>query len=265
VESPPERDKKGTALAEPTLVVTFADGRRVDLIPTVRQIWTNIRAKSQSKGVDAAQWIAEKATAEIARLPSPGARENFETLCREGCHPHILGLLLKLNRTYPELQAELTGFTHSPRKLEARARKLDETAAAIESTFSGLSQDLNGMIAALCAYVGRSTPAQQAFELRQTAEILRIAKSIPKQTNVSGLDQVLLYLLCGYVAKATGGPHDLHVSGLIAEIRQDAEYNENALKQWRYRHMSEIDAGGLGEWRLAEFLAALGKVIPHPT
>jgi len=71
------------------------------------------------------------------------------------------------------------------------------------------------------------------------------------------------YLLRGYVTRATGSPLDLHVSELIVEIRQDPEHNENALKQWRYRHVSRIHAGALGEWRLPDFLMALGKVIPH--
>lgn len=107
------------------------------------------------------------------------------------------------------------------------------------------------------------TPAKLALELRETSWVMRLAKIFSKETKARGIDQVLLYLLCGNVTGATGSPHDLHVSGLIAEIRQDAEYNENALRQWRYRHVSEIDAGALGEWRLADFLVALGKVIPH--
>jgi hypothetical protein len=159
-------------------------------------------------------------------------------------------------RHSPGIDGALATFTGSGKRRDSDARRLDEAASLIERIFGRLPSDANEVVAGLFTKMGRTTPAQQAFELQQTAQFIRLGRLLSRRN----LNQVSLYLLSSYVEKATGGQHDACVSGLVAAVRESS-YDEDAHKSWRSRNMQKIDRGAIGDWHLPEFLVGLAKLL----
>ena len=255
MESSGDRDKKGTA--HPGIELgPETNPEAVDYDAAVRQIWSS-RA-SWPPTIEPERWLAERARIELEEVSSsPGAKNDFDALCNDGCHPHILGFLLFFLRRSPEIEAALATFTGLGKKREANARRLDEAASLIERLFGRLPSDANEVVAGLFTKVGIGSPAQQAIGLRQTAQFIRLGWILSRRN----LTQVSLFLLSSYVEQITGGPHDAKVSGLIAAVRGN-DYDEDAHKSWRSRNMRKISHSAIGDWHIAEFLVGLSKLLP---
>lgn len=251
--SGPRRDKKGTGRNAARHAVPNAPP--IDYDAAVQQIWSG----RSSWPADPEPWLAEHAAAELENISSwPGARSDFESLCAEGCHPYVLGLLLSLLRRSPRID-EFAMLLGSSKRLEADARRLEDSAALIEGMFNRLPTEATALLDAIFTKAAGATPAQQASHLRHTAQFFRILRLLSRR-NVT---QFLLYLISAYVEQSTASPHDAQVSGLIAAVRGN-DYAEEAHKAWRSRNMQKFNRGPVGNWHPAEFLVGLNKLLPRP-
>jgi hypothetical protein len=253
VESGGDGDKKGTPDAD---IRTGPSAEAIDYDAGVRRIWSD-RA-SWPTTLQPEPWLAERARIEVEKISSwAGAEGCFQDLCKHGCHPYILGLLLFILRRSRDVEAALARFTDSGKKREAHARRLDDAAALIERLFRRLPAEANAVVDAIFMKAGRTPPAQQALDLRQTAQLVRQCSSLSRR-NVA---QVSTYLLSAYVEKTAGGPRDAMVSALIAAVR-NVPYDEVAHRKWRARNMEKMSQGAIGDWHVLEFLIGLNKLLP---
>jgi hypothetical protein len=236
--------------------VTDQEKPEADAYADERAVWNAFRNVYQSKGVTIDQLLAEWAAHEVQQLRSPGGRDDFDTLCQDGCQPLVLAAILALMRYRPHLESLWGMITGPPGHRQKATRTLEKAAVTVEGLFGeGIE---NEKLSAEAARVGRIAPSRLAAELRFYSRVINLPKLLAVDTEAHSLAEVAKYILAGYVERATSRPHDGQASGLIGEITIAPEYNEVAHRMWRHRNYDRLDAHFSG---FPRFFVAMGVVI----
>lgn len=233
----------------------------VDPHADLRALWGMLCSIHAKKGLDLEKALNEWASAEAQQLPDPGARSDFEELCREGCTPLILAALMACLRWAPALEKfwELVVGDTATRVKTIRA--IEKAIGALESLFGDLNAFEDQESKARFERVGRIPPPQLLGELRLYVRLLNMAENLGVTTDTRSLPEFLRYLLAGYVRLATGRFRDRSVSGLLAYL-DHPNFDEVAQRMWRARNYDRLDKQF---HRLSEFLHASSLVIARPS
>jgi hypothetical protein len=233
VESPPDRDKKGTVDASALSTEQSTEQASLDVVEAERTLWNLIREIYSHKGINLDEAIAGWTAREIDKLSSTGARRDFDELRKNGCHPWVLTAILGLFRRRREFETSWAAVFGDPRDREARARALESAAVAIQQGFFVTPHDGDP---ARNVQVGKVAPDLLASELRTYARLLGFPESIKADLEVRSFEHVLMLVLASYVKKATDAPHHGLIAGILSEVLPDADYTTDAQKQWYHRN-----------------------------
>jgi len=204
-------------------------------------LWNAYRGSRQPRGISIDQLFAEWAGQEAQKLTSPGAREDFAELCKDGCNPQVLTAMIALIRSCPRLESIWATMVGPPENRQKVTRALENAAATLEEVFSGFMAVEDEKDRMEFAKIGRIPPSRMVSELRLYGRVITMAKSLAADTQAHSLEEVSRYLLASYVERATGRPHDKNVSGLIAEINNSPDYTEVAYRMWRNRNYDRLE------------------------
>lgn len=241
--------------------MTDADTPEHDQHREERDFWIAFRESQRSKGIDVDQLLAEWAQEETQRLASPGAREDFSELCNDGCNPLMLAALTKLIRASPRLEAIWTILVGPAENRQKLRRTMENAATTLEEVFGAVIAVEEEKDRAKYAGIGRIPPSRMVSELRLYARVISLGESLAARTEAHSLAEVSKYVLCGYIERQSGRPHDRNVSGLIGETANSPDYNEVAHRMWRNRNYERLEKHFS---RITDFLVAMSAVIGRP-
>ena len=238
--------------------------------------------------IDGDEELAKRGMREVERLPRPDARSDFDELCRAGCHPSVLALLIALVRNESSLSADwdkladLLGRNRPTAALSNAATLLDavfdhvlrmirpddELVAGAEpdGIVHAIARNPVGATDALFTAFGFPSPRRVASDLwifdRLASEVSRLSGEIGSLT----LEHLSKYLLATYVYSSTGRHYDRNVSGLIAAVQGRYSYDESAHRNWRHRNQKAVeDPNTSGDFRLFHLPVALSRVLKPRT
>lgn len=224
-------------------------------------LWDAYCAVERSRGIDIDQLFSEWAAGEAQRLTSPGAREDFEQLCKDGCNRQVLAAIVALLRFSPHLGAIWAMIVGPPQNRQKATQALENAAATLEQVFGALLALEDEKARAEFAKIGRIPVSRMVSELRLYGRFINLAKLLAVDTQAHSLGEVSKYILSSYAKQTTGRFHDQNVSGLIGEIANSPEYNEVAHRMWRSRNYGRLEKQFSG---ITGFLVAMSEVIARP-
>lgn len=224
--------------------------------------WNAFREAHRAKDVDIGRRYAEW-TAELERgLTSPGAREEFAELCKAGCFPQTLALLVLLLRYSPSLKSFWTKVVGQPRNRDKATRALENAAQTLKTLYAGVIALGSDAETEQFAKIGRVPISRIVSELHVHVKFINFAKTLSADTETRSPTQLAKYLLTSYVRRMTGDFHDRCVSGLVGEIVGSPEYNAGAQSMWRQRNYKRLEKHY--SW-MVRFLVAMSVVIEYTT
>lgn len=224
-------------------------------------LWSVYRQTRRSRGIDIDKVLAEWVEQEKQKLNSPGAREDFAELCKDGCHAQALAAIVMLIRNCPRLEGLWTMVVGPPENRQKATRTLESAAATLEE-FLGVFISAEGeKDQAEFAKIGRIPPSRMISELRLYGRAIRMAELLAIETEAHSLIEVSKYILSSYVNQMTRSFHDRNVSGLIGETADSTDFNEVAHRMWRYRNYERLEKNF--SW-MTNLLVAMSIVINRP-
>lgn len=230
------------------------------IVEAAQNLWDRYQQIMLAKGLNIGEALAGWTAKQRERLALPGAQCDFDELCGAGCSPQILALLLAFIRHSPELGAVAKVAVGNPKKRAKTLRSLQNASAAFEDIFGVLLTAEDEETRADFAKIGRLPPSVLVSEIRIYVELLAFAEELSIEMEVDSVPELAKYLLAGYVQRATGSFHDRNVSGLIGETLGPADYDEVALRMWRYRNYERLRKNFQG---FPELLFDLSFVVTH--
>jgi len=241
----------------------MAENRVFDLGPyeDVQALWNLHRQSRLSAGVDIDQFYADCAEYVKQGLPSPGAREDFAELCKDGCHAQAVAAIITLIRYCPQLEDFWKMIVGPPGDRERVIRALENAAAALEEVLKipiALEDEKNREE---FAKIGRIPPSRMISELRVYGGLIMLVESLRADTEVHSLAEVSKYFLSSYVKRMTGSFHDRNVSGLIGEAAGLPDCNDVSHRMWRHRNYERLEKNFSG---MTDLLVAISIVMNRP-
>jgi hypothetical protein len=224
----------------------------------VRRLWDGYAHIFQKRGRDIDKLLRDWTQRQRDKLISPGAREDFDELAGDECVPQVLAVLLVLLTLSPKLEEFWERINGSPvERLKVR-RVLVKAADALEQLFSFTISLEDNDLRTIFSEIGRLTPSRLSSELREYASILDLLNSFPREVETRSFKDFLRFLLAAYVKAATGRFRDRNVSGLLAEVLGQWNYNEVAHRMWRHRNFNRMKKHYA---QISDLLLRSGQVI----
>lgn len=239
----------------------MADRTEHDRYKDEQALWNAYRAGQRSRGINIDQLFSEWAAVEAQKLASPGAREDFEELCKDGCNPQVLAAIVALRRHSPRLEAIWAMIVSPPENRQKATQALENAAATLEQVFGAFLAMEDEKARAKFAKIGRIPVSRMVSELRLYGRFINLAQLLAVDTQAHSLGEVSKYILSSYAKQTTRRFHDQNVSGLIGEIANSPEYNEVAHRMWRNRNYERLEKHF--SW-ITGFLVAMSVVIARP-
>jgi hypothetical protein len=221
-------------------------------------LWDAYRGIRQARGINIGQVFAEWAAKQAQELPSPGARQDFDELCKHGCNPQVLAAIVGGLRNSPRLEAIWTIMVGPIESRQKTIQALEKAAATLEEIFGTFIAVEDEKDREEFAKIGRIPPSRMVSELQLYGRLINMAKSLGVDTESRSLGEVSKFILSHYVERTTGRPHDRCVSGLIATAVNSPDYTEVAYRMWRNRHYDRLERHF--SW-ITDFLVAMSVVM----
>jgi hypothetical protein len=233
---------------------------KIEELKDEQDLWNKYRELRRTRNINIDQEFAAWAAEERQSLTSPGAREDFTELCKDGCTSQVLAVIVWLMRKSPELETFWQMIIGPQAKRQKVTRTLERTASTLEETFAVLIT-LGEKDTVIFTKIGRIPLAHLVSELRWYIRLVNLAESLRKETGSHSLGEVSKYLLSSCVRRMTGSFHDRNVSGLVGEVAGVDDYSEVAQRMWRKRNYGRLDKHFS---RMTNILVAASVVIAHP-
>jgi hypothetical protein len=234
---------------------------RRDAYKHEQALWNAYRQTRQSANIDIDEVCADCAEHVRQGLPSPGAREDFDELCKDGCHAQAVAAIITLIRYCPQLEDFWKMIVGPPEKRQRIIKGLENAAAALEEVFEipiALEDERNREE---FAKIGRIPPSRMISELRVYGRLIKLTESLRVDTEAHSLAEVSKYFLSSYVKRMTGSFHDRNVSGLIGEAAGLPECNDVSHRMWRHRNYERLEKNLSG---MTDLLVAISVVMNRP-
>jgi hypothetical protein len=204
-------------------------------------LWNLYRQTRQSAGIDIDKFYADCAEHVKRDLTSPGAREDFTELCKDGCFAQAIVAIITLIQYCPRLENFWKMIVGPPENRQRVIRTLENAATSLEGLFAIPISLENEKSPEEYARIGRIPPSRMIAELRLYSRAIGIAEKFAVETDTHSLAEFSKYILSSYVNRMTGSFHDRNVSGLIGETTDSPDYNEVAHRMWRHRNYERLD------------------------
>ena len=231
-------------------------------IEAVRNLVDAYRRIYRPKGIDPDKILADFAAFVAQRLASPGARTDFEELCKSGCVPPVLAAIVVSLRAFPHLERFWIEIVCRPERRQRATRALEKAGAIIEEVFEDFIGIEDEIPKDAWNSLGHLLPSGLVSELRFYVSLLNIGEGMEAGTKPRSIREVSKYLLASYVKRTTGRFHDGNVSGLLAEVIGPADYNEVAQRMWRSRNYARLEKQFS---KFTDFAVATSVVIGNRT
>lgn len=241
--------------------MAHADIPRIEELGAEMDFWNTYCELRRAKGFDPDKVLKQWAAEQEKSLTSPGPREEFAELCKDGCLPQGLALLVALFRYSPLLETFWGEMVGNPDNRDKATRALENAAQTLEGLYGAVLASEKEGKTAIFAKLGRLPISSVVSELRFHARFINFAKSMSADTETRSPTELSRYLLSSYVKRMTGRFHDKSVSGLIGEVVDSEDYNEVAQRMWRSRNYRRLEKHF--SW-MTRFLVAMSVVIAHP-
>ncbi len=184
------------------------------------------------------QRFDEWAKQRILTLSSPGARDHCYELCKEGCKPNGLAILIGLLRAAPVIE---NFWSDTSEVRMSQSQTLEEAALIVKNSFPLLNGSERNDSGSESGH--RATEPQLTLELRFRSRLLVLPESLAEETGAGSLEAVMKYLLIGYVRTATKEWRDRNVSAMLAELIGPVGHSEGSHRVWRNRHFDGLNRG----------------------
>jgi hypothetical protein len=237
-----------------------ADIPKIEDLGAELSFWSSYRELRMAKGFDPDLVLKEWAAEQEKSLTSPGPRKEFAELCKDGCLPQGLALLVALLRSSPLLETFWVEMVGSPNKRDKTARTLEKAAQTLEALFGDIVASEKTSKNEALSKMGRLPISSVISELRFYVRFVNFARSLSADTGTRSPAELSKYLLSSYVKRMTGRFHDKSVSYLIEEVFGLQDYNEVAQRMWRLRNYRRLDKHF--SW-ITNILVAMSVVIAH--
>jgi hypothetical protein len=221
-------------------------------------LWHAYREIRQARGINLDEVLAEWAAKEAHELPSPGAREDFDELCKHGCNPQVLAVIVAGLRNSPRLEAIWAMMVGPTETRQKAIQTLEKAVGTLEEIFGVFIAVEDERDRAEFAKIGRISPSRMVSELQLYGRLINMGKSLAVDTESHSLAEVSKFILSNYVERTTGRPHDRCVSGLIAAVCNPSDYTEVAYRMWRNRNYDRLEKHF--SW-MTDFLVAMSVVM----
>src|SRR5216684_1271730 len=214
----------------------------MDKDKALQNLWNVYCGIWSKRGRDLPDALKQWALQQEERLPSPGARVDFQELCAKGCVAEILAILLVGLRWSPKFEDFWSQFCGSPNDRRRVSKNLEKTAKAMEGLFELLIRFEDDEVTSKLTELDRIGPGRVVSELRLYAGLLNLTDSISRETQTRSLADFCKFAITEYAKLATGRFRDRSVSGLIGEAIGPADYDAVAHRMWRFRNFKRIGA-----------------------
>ena len=223
-----------------TCTMSDADKPRIEELAQEVAFWSQYREARRIEGIDIAQFYADLAAAQKQALTSPGAREDFNELCNDGCFQITLAAVVVLLRYSPQLENYWIELVGRPDNREKSARNLELSVHTLEDLFGSIvSAEKAGKNAEL-VQIGRVPVSRVISELGFYIRFINFAATLQQDKEIRSPVELTKYLLASYVRRMTGRPHHRNVSNLIQEVLALANYDDVAHRMWCNRNYRRI-------------------------
>ena len=231
-------------------------------IEAVRNLVDAYRRIYRPKGIDPDKILADFAAHVAQRLASPGARTDFEKLCKSGCVPPVLAAIVASLLAFPHLERFWIEIVCRPERRQRATRALEKAGSIMEEVFEDFIAMEDEMPKDTWNSIGHLPPSGLVSELRFYVSLLNIGEEMAPDTKPRSIKEVAKYLLTSYVKRTTGRFYDGHISGLLADVVGPADYNEVAQRMWRHRNYSRLEKRCS---KFTDFAVAASVVIGNRT
>jgi len=211
-----------------TCIMSDTDKPKIEELTDEMALWNSYREARRLKGIDVEQLFADLTAEQEQALTSPGAREDFTDLCRDGCFQIILAALVVLLRNSPQLESYWAELAGRPENREKSARNLEQAVKTLENLFGNVIASEKAGKNEELVKIGRLPVSQVISELRLHIRFINFAATLRADMEVRSPVELSKYLLTSYVRTMTGRFHDNNVSGLVQELLGLADYGEVA-------------------------------------
>jgi hypothetical protein len=227
-------------MATATSTMNDADKPKIEELVDEVALWNSYREARRAKGIDIAQLYADLAAEEKQALTSPGAREDFTELCKDGCFQITLAALIALLRSSPQFESYWAELVGRPDNREKSAQNLEKAVHTLENLFGSIvSAEKAGKNAELVK-IGRLPVSRIISELNFYVRFISLAGTLQADEEIRSPVELARYLLTSYVRRMTGRPHHRNVSSLIQEVLGLTNYDDVAHRMWCNRNYKRI-------------------------
>jgi hypothetical protein len=237
-----------------------ADIPKIEDLGAELSFWSSYRELRRAKGFDPDLVLKEWAAEQEKSLTSPGPREEFAELCKDGCLRQALALLVAMLRYSPMLETYWVEMVGNLDKRDKTARALEKAAKTLEGLFADIVASEKSGKNEVFSQVGLVPISSVISGLRFHVRFINFARSLSADTGTRSPAELSKYLLSSYVKRMTGRFHDKSVSCLIGEICGSQDYNEVAQRMWRLRNYRRLEKHF--SW-MTNILVAMSVVIAH--
>jgi hypothetical protein len=171
----------------------------------------------KKRGIDLPAIVVAGAESVRADLMEPGARTEFDQLCKKDASLpfwHFLFGSCAFRPNIRELWSEIMGKRE---KRQRAIRTFQKAADTIDDIFADLVK-AEKEITSQFTTAGVASPAKVTESLRFYCRVLDFSKEVASSAKIRSSEEMAKFLLTSYVSKATGKPCDRNVSGIVAEI-----------------------------------------------
>jgi hypothetical protein len=134
-------------------------------------LWDAYREIRQARGINIDQFFAEWAAKQAQGLPSPGARQDFDELCKHGCNPQVLVAIVAGLRNSPRLEAIWAMMVGPTEDRQKTIQTLEKAAATLEEIFGAFIAVEDEKVREEFAKIGRIAPSRMVSVRRHLDQI----------------------------------------------------------------------------------------------
>jgi len=237
------------------------EGERDNSEP-VQQLWDFHNEILRKRGIDLKERLLSWVKKQKEGFRDPHSKIEFEELCRDGCVPQVLSVLLSFIRYSPKLSGFWTLIVGDAKSRRAISRSLEMAAAALEDQFKEVVADDSEEQRKQFEELGRVPLSTLVAELRLYVSFINMAEELKIEVGTRSIEEFARFLLTDYVGRSTGRFHDRNIATLFGEIKGFEVYEEAAQRMWRERNYDRLVKH---HKKIGDFLLAIGAVIARQT
>jgi hypothetical protein len=202
--------------------------------------------------------IRERLTAQVNKS---GSKEELDRLEAFGVRRETLGVAAFILAFAPIIDRTLRSTLGSTNIRKRQYKALHKAINVLQELSSLYETASFGNPKEYFKDTGIPLPETVIQGLRNYAELLFVRERVLGALDAHSGEEIAKFTLAGTVRRLTGKYHDRDVSAIIAAVKDDPNYDENAHRVWRIRTYPRLDRK---IFHLPMLLHALNSVLSNP-